>query len=130
MVLPRRPLTIKGFAATLFIRVRGFVFWAGFGNSSGVLGGQGVMLVLRLLRYQVEQSGGFSFVVAGAGLKVIVEFVIGDGHGAGTAFSGSWTVTNLSTLLMTRVISIRSSSDSVIKWRMACDCCCMSVRRF
>ena len=105
MVLPRRPLTIKGFAATLFICVRGFVFWAGFGNSSGVLGGQGVMLVLSLLRDRVVQSGGFSFVVAGAGLKVIVEFVVVDGHGAGTAFGGSWTVTNLSTSLMTCVVS-------------------------
>ena len=76
MVFPRRPLTTEGFAATLFIRVRGFVFWAGFGKIAGVLGSQGVMLVLRLLGCRVEGNDGFLIVVAGAGLEVIVEFVV------------------------------------------------------
>ena len=78
----------------------------------------------------MEQSDGFLIVVAGAGLKVIVEFVIINGYGAGTRLSGSWTVTSLSTLLTTQVISVRSLSDSVFKWWIACDCCCMSVSRF
>ena len=94
MVLPWRPPTTEGFAATLFIRVRGFVFWVGFGNSSGVLGGQGVMLVRGSLGYRMEPNDRFSFVVAGAGLKIIVEFVVVDGYGAVAAFGGGWTVTN------------------------------------
>jgi len=60
---------------------------------------------------------------AGAGVEVIVKFVVISGWGEGTLISfGGWTATSLSTLLTTQVISARSLLDNVVKWQRAWDC--------
>ena len=117
--MPGQPWTTKGFAGTHCLCVKGFIFCAGLWKSTKG-GGQGEVSVhmWRLLGCQV---GAGSFVRLGAGsvVKVIVVVIEwGDG-----------TRARLSTALMTRVISTRSTSDFSVKFWRVCDCCVATLRR-
>jgi len=127
---PGRPRMTGGFALNCFFLTGGFIFGTGFRWGSGGGGSQGDSAVRGSLIAVcgVEGNGDLVILGAGAGIEIVVDWIVAMGLGKGTV-CGGWAKQRLSITLATRVMIATSSSDIAARLLMAIVCWCMLSSR-